>query len=158
MKITIMCLLALVALSGCQKLGLTGPLKQLVGDWVEVRMPPGCKPKQIVAEEGAGVAVLCEGVSLMDIKQELEKIAGFIPVGESVREVASAALAEIERLEKELKHSVAHSRNIEGALHQALGEVRAERSLKNQARADLVKCADRLNAYTDRMITAGLMS
>jgi hypothetical protein len=38
----------------------------------------------------------------MNIKQELDKIASFIPVGESVREVARAALAEIERLEEEL--------------------------------------------------------
>jgi hypothetical protein len=37
-------------------------------------------------------------------------------------------------------------------------ECAAQRALKNQARADLVKCADKLNAYTDRMITAGLMS
>jgi hypothetical protein len=55
----------------------------------------------------------------------------------NLRDVLRRSRAEIERLE---------------------GEARVERSLKNQARADLVKCAAKLNAYTDRMITAGLMS
>lgn len=80
-------------------------------------------------------------MTAMDIKQRLSEYAqpsslNPIPLEPSVPLVLDA-LAEIERLE---------------------GEVRVERSLKNQARADLVKCADRLNAYTDRMITAGLMS
>jgi hypothetical protein len=109
----------------------------------------------------------------MDIKQELEKIAGFIPVGESVRKVARAALAEIERLESQLPDGMkdctilylecpkGHGR-LTGAnwvqrechwceIERLELEVRLQRSAKNQARADLVK-------FTDRMIAAGLMS
>jgi hypothetical protein len=66
----------------------------------------------------------------MDIKQELDKLAGFIPVGESVREVARAALAEIEDLEKRCL-TLARERN------EAIGE---------------------RDALTDRMIAAGLMT
>lgn len=47
-------------ISGCQKLGVSGHILQLVGDWAQVRLPPGCIPKQVAAEEGGGVVVLCE--------------------------------------------------------------------------------------------------
>lgn len=47
-------------LCACQKLGISGQLAQVVGDWAQVRLPPGCVPRQIASEEGKGVAVLCE--------------------------------------------------------------------------------------------------
>lgn len=53
-------LIASLLLCGCQKLGVSGHLSQLVGDWAQVKLPPDCKAKQISAEEGTGVAVLCE--------------------------------------------------------------------------------------------------
>jgi hypothetical protein len=46
----------------------------------------------------------------------------------------------------------------ECALAACREEAQKQRSAKNQARADLLKVSERLNAYTDRMITAGLMS
>jgi adenine-specific DNA methylase len=101
----------------------------------------------------------------MDIKQRLrERIEkwGDLPVtNEPHRELARDALAEIERLEgaqratEEFQSTVGSMR---AEIERLKVEARVERSLKNQARADLVKCADKLNAYTDRMITAGLMS
>lgn len=47
-------------LGGCSKVGVSGLANQLVGDWAEVQLPQGCRPQQIAAEAGAGVAVLCE--------------------------------------------------------------------------------------------------
>ena len=49
-----------ISLSGCGKYGVTGHLSHMVGNWVEVALPDGCKAKQIAAEERSGVAVLCE--------------------------------------------------------------------------------------------------
>jgi cytochrome c-type biogenesis protein CcmH/NrfG len=76
----------------------------------------------------------------MDIKQRLARNAAIQANScndQLDSHICRDALAEIERLE---------------------GRVVIERSLKNQARADLVKLSNKLNAYTDRMITAGLMS
>jgi hypothetical protein len=47
-------------LCGCGKLGVSGNVAQLVGNWAEVKLPDGCKVKQIAAERDSGVAVLCE--------------------------------------------------------------------------------------------------
>ena len=47
-------------LAGCGKLGVSGTVNQMVGDWAEVKLPAGCTPKQIAGEEGSGVIVLCE--------------------------------------------------------------------------------------------------
>lgn len=52
--------LLLVALVGCGKVGVGGTVKQFVGDWAQVRVPDGCKPKQISAEADNGVVILCE--------------------------------------------------------------------------------------------------
>lgn len=57
---TLILICALGALAGCQKIGAGGVWNQVKGDWAEVHLPKDCKPKQIAAEEGAGVAVLCE--------------------------------------------------------------------------------------------------
>ena len=51
---------ALLSLAGCGKVGVGGSIKQAFGDWAEVKLPDGCKAHQISAEEGNGVAVLCE--------------------------------------------------------------------------------------------------
>lgn len=51
---------ACLLLSACGKIGLGGQVSQLMGNWAELKLPEGCRPKQISAEEGAGVAVLCE--------------------------------------------------------------------------------------------------
>ena len=59
MKSLSVALLALL-LSGCGKLGVSGHIDQMFGNWAQVNLPPGCKPKQISAEEGSGTAVLCE--------------------------------------------------------------------------------------------------
>jgi hypothetical protein len=48
-----------VLISGCGKLGASGTVNQWLGNWAEVKLPAGCEPKQIVAEESSGVAVLC---------------------------------------------------------------------------------------------------
>jgi hypothetical protein len=60
MKTVVLALLALAALTGCDKLGVNGVVSQAVGNWAEVKLPAGCAAKQIVAEEHTGVAVLCE--------------------------------------------------------------------------------------------------
>lgn len=52
--------MAIVLLAGCGKLGVSGHIAQAFGDWAEVRLPDGCRVKQISAEEDSGVAVLCE--------------------------------------------------------------------------------------------------
>ena len=49
-----------VCLSGCGKMGFSGTVGHLVGNWAEVQLPQGCKVKQMAAEEGNGVVVLCE--------------------------------------------------------------------------------------------------
>jgi septal ring factor EnvC (AmiA/AmiB activator) len=59
--------------------------------------------------------------------------------------------SEAQRLERALKDCRERTAGLEE-------QVRQQRSAKNQARADLIKVSERLNAYTDRMITAGLMS
>lgn len=47
-------------LSACGKLGLSGRIDHMIGNWAPVNLPDSCKVKQISAEEGSGVAVLCE--------------------------------------------------------------------------------------------------
>lgn len=47
-------------LSACGKLGFVGTVTQQFGGWAEVNLPEGCKVKQIAAEAGSGVAILCE--------------------------------------------------------------------------------------------------
>jgi hypothetical protein len=59
MKVTLIVAMCLL-LGACAKVGFSGSMSQLVGDWAEVRLPPGCKVKQIAGEEGTGVIVLCE--------------------------------------------------------------------------------------------------
>lgn len=59
MKKTLIVVICL-SLAGCGKLGIGGHISQLVGNWAEVKLPDGCKAKQVSAEEGSGVAVLCE--------------------------------------------------------------------------------------------------
>lgn len=51
---------ALLCLAGCGKVGLGGQISQGLGNWAQVRLPDGCVAKQVAAEEGSGVAVLCE--------------------------------------------------------------------------------------------------
>lgn len=51
---------AALGLSGCGKTGLTGAIAQNLGSWAEIKLPPGCRVRQIAAESGSGVAVLCE--------------------------------------------------------------------------------------------------
>jgi hypothetical protein len=58
MKFTI--LIALLLLSGCAKLGVSGVMSQAVGDWAQIRLPQGCIAQQIAAEEHGGVAILCK--------------------------------------------------------------------------------------------------
>jgi len=58
-KLTVILVLAM-ALGACGKLGVGGTLAQAAGNWAEVRLPAGCVPKQVAAEEGSGVVVLCE--------------------------------------------------------------------------------------------------
>ena len=53
-------LITAVALTACDKIGGTGTLNQMVGNWAEVKLPKGCVAKQIAGEEGSGVIVLCE--------------------------------------------------------------------------------------------------
>lgn len=53
-------MLLFCALGGCAKYGAGGVFQQMKGDWAQVRLPQGCKVRQIAAEEGAGVVVLCE--------------------------------------------------------------------------------------------------
>ncbi len=50
----------MLPLVGCGKVGVGGSVKQIFGDWAEVKLPDGCRAKQISAEESSGVAVLCE--------------------------------------------------------------------------------------------------
>jgi hypothetical protein len=59
MKSLSVALIALL-LTGCGKLGVSGHISQAFGNWAQVNLPEGCKPKQISAEEGSGTAVLCE--------------------------------------------------------------------------------------------------
>lgn len=47
-------------LTSCGKLGFTGHLQHMIGNWAQVQLPPNCVPKQIAAEENSGVAILCE--------------------------------------------------------------------------------------------------
>lgn len=49
----------LMLLAGCNKYG-GSRWNHVIGDWAEVHMPAGCVPKQVAAEEAAGVVVLCE--------------------------------------------------------------------------------------------------
>ena len=60
MKRTILLAGAVCALSGCGKIGVGGSIAQAFGNWAELRLPDGCKARQISAEESSGVAVLCE--------------------------------------------------------------------------------------------------
>jgi len=61
MKIRIAVISASILLfSGCNKLGSGGVMAQIAGDWAQVKLPQGCVAKQIAAESGSGVAVLCE--------------------------------------------------------------------------------------------------
>ena len=53
-------LLCAVALAGCGKLGVSGEIQQLEGNWAQVKLPDGCKVKQVAGEESSGVIVLCE--------------------------------------------------------------------------------------------------
>ena len=53
-------ILALSLLAGCGKVGVSGVMSQVVGNWAEVKLPDGCVAKSISAEENSGVAVLCE--------------------------------------------------------------------------------------------------
>ncbi len=46
-------------LVGCAKYGVSGTMAHVVGDWAPVNLPAGCDAKQVAAEEGAGVVVLC---------------------------------------------------------------------------------------------------
>lgn len=50
----------LLSLAACGKLGISGIASQALGDWAEVKLPPGCAVKQVAAEESSGVVVLCE--------------------------------------------------------------------------------------------------
>lgn len=50
----------ILALSACDKVGAGGVISQAFGNWAEVKLPEGCRAKQISAEQGSGVAVLCE--------------------------------------------------------------------------------------------------
>lgn len=59
MKLTVI-VLACMGLSACDKVGVGGAMSQVFGNWAEVKLPPGCVAKQVSAEEGNGVAVLCE--------------------------------------------------------------------------------------------------
>lgn len=60
MKRTVIAITMLLMLSACGKLGVSGHISQFVGNWAQINLPDGCKPKQIAAETGNGVAVLCE--------------------------------------------------------------------------------------------------
>lgn len=60
MRIALIVVLLAVGLSACGKVGIGGSISHTFGNWAEVAMPDGCKPKQIAAEEGNGVVVLCE--------------------------------------------------------------------------------------------------
>ena len=60
MKKLIVGLVICVALSGCGKLGVVGHIDQAIGNWAQINLPENCKPKQISAEQGSGVAILCE--------------------------------------------------------------------------------------------------
>lgn len=51
---------AAAGLAACGKYGMTGHVSHMLGNWAEVSLPDGCVAKQIAAEEGSGVAVLCE--------------------------------------------------------------------------------------------------
>lgn len=53
-------IVCIASLAGCGKVGFSGSMDQLVGDWAELKLPPGCVPQQIAAEHNAGVAVLCK--------------------------------------------------------------------------------------------------
>lgn len=57
---TFLTLAALLTLAGCGKIGVSGVVSQVVGNWAEVKLPANCQAKQISAEENSGVAVLCE--------------------------------------------------------------------------------------------------
>lgn len=59
MKTTIV-VAALLLLSGCGKVGSGGVINRAFGNWAEVRLPDGCKAKQIAADEHGGVSVLCD--------------------------------------------------------------------------------------------------
>jgi hypothetical protein len=52
-------LIALLLLAGCAKIGISGHVAQVVGNWAEVHPPEGCQVLQIAAEEGSGTALLC---------------------------------------------------------------------------------------------------
>ncbi len=53
-------LIAALLLTGCGKIGVSGIVDQAVGNWAEVKLPSGCKARQVAGEEGSGVIVLCE--------------------------------------------------------------------------------------------------
>ena len=57
-KIVALMVVAL-SLTGCAKVGVSGKLNQLVGDWAEVHLPDGCVAKQVAASQHE-VVVLCE--------------------------------------------------------------------------------------------------
>lgn len=58
MKIAIA--LMVLALAGCNKVGVGGSIARTFGDWAQVALPPSCIAKQIAADEHGGVSVLCE--------------------------------------------------------------------------------------------------
>ena len=63
MKKLTLCLFALFLLfllSGCDKIGVSGTIDHVFGNWAEVKLPAGCQPKQIAGEEGSGVILLCQ--------------------------------------------------------------------------------------------------
>lgn len=50
-----------VALAGCGKIGVSGRIDHLIGNWAPVSLPDGCAVKQIAAEESvSGVVILCQ--------------------------------------------------------------------------------------------------
>lgn len=52
--------LIMFALSACGKVGVSGAINHMTGNWAQVNLPADCAVQQIAAEEGNGVAVLCK--------------------------------------------------------------------------------------------------
>lgn len=48
------------ALTACDKYGAGTGVSRLLGNWAEVKLPDGCRAKQIAADERGGIAVLCD--------------------------------------------------------------------------------------------------
>lgn len=47
------------AMTSCAKIGVMGHISHAFGNWAQVNLPDNCVPKQVAAEEGSGVVVLC---------------------------------------------------------------------------------------------------